>query len=890
MMKKSSIASSLAVLVLLLLGTVAYILPLAPASAAANGSCTALTNPFSVTGAIWGTATTPTSAYPGSQDVPLTVSLLFAGPCTSPETTFELTLSEANNPVPFTGLNGNPQPSIVVLNTEPSTLLTETFYLNVNQNAQPGVTYDIPLVIQYTNNTASELVTQIDNSLGGQLVVPISLYGPVDLSYQASTSHLVAGAENNVTLTVSNTGSGTSGPVTTTVTAPTGVTLLNQLPATSSLGPGATTTQQLDLFVASSLESSAVVLSLTSKYIDQYDNSQTATETLGFTVGATSIVQPSSAFLVEGANWGTATATTSPFPGTQDEPLVVTLQYLGASSVDSLEGTLQLPSGMTDLNGGGTSTAYSASATNQYGTVSLTFYLDLASSARAGSYNFTLTLQWMTSQSSGLTETATITPPPVAQLESSFQVDSATWEKASSTNSTVSSTSTSPVPGSTDVPLVVTLQYLGTASVSNVEGTLTLPSGITDLNGNPTATAFAASATSNQVITLTFNLDVGNGVKPGSYSFPLALSWTTSVGIGVTQGATVSPPPVASPTTAASFPLSMTQDNTTVTAGSIDPASFTLTNEGTQTIYSPTFSLNTESPVVLSSVGATVPAGELAPGGNETFTADLTAGPSASPGLYTGTLSLVFTDSSGTTHTQTFPLSFKVEGTVIFILQDTSVSQSTTGFTVTGSILNEGTVAAYYSSISGLIAGSSATPVYLGEIDPNTPTPFSVTIPFTAPTTVGSSSSTGASRSGTFTRTGTGARSFSGTFSRSFTFNGTLPGGFLGFNSTGTGVNGSSTASTGVASVALTLTYQDSFGSAKSSSFSLATTIKSASQLGSGSLALSTTASSSGGELTDIAYGVVGLVVAVLVVGVILVRRYRADKIGNLPLEEKSVI
>ena len=35
--------------------------------------------------------------------------------------------------------------------------------------------------------------------------------------------------------------------------------------------------------------------------------------------------------------------------------------------------------------------------------------------------------------------------------------------------------------------------------------------------------------------------------------------------------------------------------------------------------------------------------------------------------------------------------------------------------------------------MSGVLGATSATPVYLGEIDPNTPLPFSVTIPFVAP-------------------------------------------------------------------------------------------------------------------------------------------------------------
>ena len=111
---------------------------------------------------------------------------------------------------------------------------------------------------------------------------------------------------------------------------------------------------------------------------------------------------------------------------------------------------------------------------------------------------------------------------------------------------------------------------------------LSLPAGVTDVNGHPTATAFAATATTDQVVTLTFDLDFASTVKPGSYNFTLALSWTTSNSVALTQTASSPRPPIVSGTTS-SFPLSVTQANSTLSAGSQTAASFTLTNEGTAT-------------------------------------------------------------------------------------------------------------------------------------------------------------------------------------------------------------------------------------------------------------------------------------------------------------------
>jgi len=886
-MKKNSFAASSIVLAILVAGfgfVAAF--PLTAASAATSGSCSQQTDPFSVTGANWGTPGSPISVYPGNQDVPLTITLLFSGPCSSPQTTFYLGLTQGPNVIPFLGLNGVQEPQDVSLNIAPNTLVTETYYLNIDQNALTGLTYYIPLIIDYSNNTANDVITQTTQVNGGPLTAPIPLYGPVQLNFAATPTNLTPGQVNNVTITISNTGSAASGPVSTTVTAPSGVSLFNQLATTTAIDPGSSVQQVLQVFVPASLSGSAFVLTFAAKYLDAYSNSQTATQTVGFT--ATASVETSS-FLVEGASWGSGGSTTSPLPGAQDTPLVVSLQYLGSAPETSLRGTVQLPSGMTDLNGGGTAVAYSAATTSQYGAVTLTFYIDIASTVKPGSYNFTLALDWMTSQSSGLTQTSVLMPPPIAQIQSSFKVEGTTWERASNSTAAASTTtSTSPEPGAQGVPLVVSLQYLGTTSVVSLEGVLSLPSGVTDVNGHATATAFAATASTDQVVTLTFDLNFASTVKPGSYNFTLALTWMTPNSVSLSQTAVVSPPPVVSGTTT-SFPLSVTQSSSTLSAGSQTATSFTLANDGNATIYSPTFSLTVGSPVVLASIGSPAPAAQIGPGSNATFTADVTSGPSATPGIYSGTLTVSFTDSSGTTHSQTFPVSFTLEGTIILILQNTAVSQTATGFTVTGTILDEGSASAYYTSISGLLGVNSATPVYLGEIDPNTPLPFSVTIPFPAPATIATRTTSAASTSSVSGSASTSSSSLSSS-SRSFNFSRTtsgnfsLPGGFGGFGGFG---NRSSAGAGASVDIAISLSFKDSFGKTRAQAFTVPTTVKTASQLSTGP-PTAVSSSSSDTQLKDIAYGVVAAVAATLVVGGFMARRYRARRLASLPPEQRG--
>ena len=164
-MKKISRAASSLVLALLVAGIAAVVVP-APSASAATTACTPQTNPFTVTSATWGTSAVPISAYPGSQNVPLTITMLFSGPCTSPQTSFTLVLY---NTPSFTGPGGATQPKVVSLNISPNTFVTETFNLNIGQTATTGITYERPLTIQYANNTVSDVITEA-TAVGFELV------------------------------------------------------------------------------------------------------------------------------------------------------------------------------------------------------------------------------------------------------------------------------------------------------------------------------------------------------------------------------------------------------------------------------------------------------------------------------------------------------------------------------------------------------------------------------------------------------------------------------------------------------------------------------------------------------------------------------------------------
>lgn len=93
--------------------------------------------------------------------------------------------------------------------------------------------------------------------------------------------------------------------------------------------------------------------------------------------------------------WGTTATPAYPGPGDQNVPLTVTLQYFFNPAATYVSAVLQLPPGLTNADGTGSSTvSYLSGSVAVSATVSFTFYVDISSSASAGIYAIPLTINW----------------------------------------------------------------------------------------------------------------------------------------------------------------------------------------------------------------------------------------------------------------------------------------------------------------------------------------------------------------------------------------------------------------------------------------------------------------------------------------------------------------
>jgi len=546
---------------------------------------------FQIISAQWGTPTTNAEAGPGEQDVPLTLTIQYVYPYSALFAQLNVQLSKGFSPT--SAQSGN-NATIYYSNklVQGQVFQVETF-VNLARNVTVGK-YSFPATILWsailTNSTNEPEVSLEQNT---NLIV--SVQGASKLTFSSSGSGLIAGETNNVTLVLTNFGSGNVSNIVTTITSsnPQTSSVLNEIPETSELNANSSVSYPVELFVSSSASGSAVSLSLTTTYIDAYDNQQTTSQTLGL-------------------------------------------------FVTSSTGTSRL------------------------------VYRSLQSSLTPGQVN-NITLSATNDgneELSGISTQATSSSQSVSVLTQPQVIQDL-------------------LPGASSSFVI---QLFVSGSASNTPLTLTISAGYTIAGPNNT----------------------------GSVS--------QSLGLYVSSQQSAS----------GNSSISVTTVSNNLETGQKSLVSFQIKNTGSVPIYYPTLSLSVVSPLVITANSSyTIARGQIPAQSNVIYEATILTSPSATTGVYDGTLTINYSNQYGIANSQTVQVGFVLTGTIELVIQDESITASSGNLTVSGTLLNEGTTIGYYASVSGSLNSSSrAGPLsYVGEIDPNTPVPFTATIPYTATST-----------------------------------------------------------------------------------------------------------------------------------------------------------
>jgi hypothetical protein len=156
-----------------------------------------------------------------------------------------------------------------------------------------------------------------------------------------------------------------------------------------------------------------------------------------------------------------------------------------------------------------------------------------------------------------------------------------------------------------------------------------------------------------------------------------------------------------------------------------------IANIGNTTLYSPVISIS--APAGFTVTGNSTfyyPNVSLLPSESISVPIELSSSPSTAQGAYAVSISIEYYNSTGTVITKSFEVGFLGVAKVALIIQGFSENTSASTVTVSGTLLDEGTGSAYYLTLNATFAQrnlSSTGSTYIGEVDSNTPTPFSLT-------------------------------------------------------------------------------------------------------------------------------------------------------------------
>lgn len=471
------------------------VIMLAGTAGASSVSCSSSNIAFKVTNVFWGNSTrnfnsTHTiSAGPGQKDAPLTITLESYGfgqipsSCYPTNVKAELVLYGG-----VTGLNGTLYPIVYLPQISVPSIFNLVFYLNIGSNVAAGpdneFTGSLYLYYNFTNYTSTPNIAP--------LTAIIPMHGSPNLTYTPESYGLLPGL-NNVTIEVSNRGTGGITNLQTRVTAPSQVAVIQQPGMVYSLEANSTKKINLLLYSESGSAGSPVTLNLDSSYISPYGYNTSTTGELGMYTSSqpqgVSIYSENQTLIA-----GKAVNETVVVENQGSSPIYnVSVGIVPASPLQLLgrNSYVNIAKIAANSNASFNVTLYQPSSTTTYGSM-------------AATVSYTLNSQQQT-----ISRTVTFLTPGYVDLNR------------------VSSTVLPAAPAKGEIfTITSTLDNLGSQTAQSASVTAYPPNGITVIGQN---TTFIGSVPVASPTAFTVTMLVSQSANPGAYTIPVQISYLNNL-------------------------------------------------------------------------------------------------------------------------------------------------------------------------------------------------------------------------------------------------------------------------------------------------------------------------------------------------------------------------
>jgi uncharacterized membrane protein len=280
----------------------------------------------------------------------------------------------------------------------------------------------------------------------------------------------------------------------------------------------------------------------------------------------------------------------------------------------------------------------------------------------------------------------------------------------------------------------------GTVAITHISAVITpdTPNALTNITGgsviadDPSAYSRLLTGGSNGTTSLNFSVDISSSDSAGPLSINVYLTYSVSPNgpYNLNETVATSVPLYALPS------ISVHPVASTIQLGGTSKVSFEVADGAGSAINDPSVSLRflTASAIVVLGTYQINSSSDIPVGSNSVYSFDVTTGPRTVAGTYPGTITLNYIDLEGNSRSADFPVGVTVGGGVDLVLQSSKIVQTLGNLTITGTLVNYGTAAAYYTRVSGHvsasgIAGSSSSD-FVGTIQARATAYFSIVVPY----------------------------------------------------------------------------------------------------------------------------------------------------------------
>ncbi|MEE8186807.1 MAG: hypothetical protein V3T99_03990 [Nitrososphaerales archaeon] len=653
----------------------------------------------------WGSQTSQVEVAPGDLGSPLNIVLRNGADFDMTDISVYLALTSfLSNSTGGRSLSG-------LSSTMPSGgSLSFSFLVNINDDT-PLERQVLTLRIEYV---------MLEGMLEGVPVerdIQVHISGRSFIRMTSDTQLLSPDVANDVRLTIKNEGTANTGPIDFVLSIPQPLSLLGTDNSWSlrSLSRGEEVTLSISIFAPSTTRGQTFPIIGTTSFRNTFGVIRTETRSLSLRVEEVGRGGPS----IVNTFWGSLGGEIPAAPGDQRLMLSVTVQNLDVGPISGIGGLLQLSTPFSNITGGNSIASFFGTTLQVGGIATTSFLLNIESDAEIGGYTLGMRVTYLDKDS--ILKRTELTFPVTVEGRSRIEVSSINNVLEAGTGNDIN----------------IEIANTGTAAIYSVTVRLSfpgVPSGVPISISRGDEERRIDSIQPGSATILSFPSYVSTTALEGLYPATISIMYRDSNGIGTTETKTfgfvvrdwVSP-------------LSIEVDDNTLIAGQVTTAKLILKNEGYEPLSAIVLdivfiTLQGSSPLSLSSGSTSWMFDDLGSGANVVVEPSIFATLGAADSSFPISVKLSYLDSKGFPHTEVKEIGLSVRGRIILVSQDLRVvpERVSAGRNVTlvGSILNRGNAEALFMEASILtsntISLASGSSQYIGEIDPNSPVPFSL--------------------------------------------------------------------------------------------------------------------------------------------------------------------